>query len=431
MAEELSIEQLNDPNINQFLSALYGGPIFDGIYGTGTSSPANIGNTLFGTYYSCAGAPGSTPQPASAPMPNCDIYYNRNKSYDHQFAGFGELTYKLTDQLSLTAGGRYAKLSFSLDHYANGYEDYGPSQAGGTEHESAFTPKLGLNYQADEHNLFYATYAKGFRPGGYNPPLPPLFCAPGLVQDGFPSGQSPQTYNSDTTQSYEIGSKNNFNDRLKIASSVYYIQWNGIQQNVYVAGNCGLQFTDNLGTAVAKGFDFQANAALGGGVSLEASVGYTDAKFSKTSLNNLAVAGDAISGEASINYSPGTNAPWTIAVGPQVDFRAADHDAFVRLDWEYTSQNNWLAPVQDPRSLQYDPFSYPLPATSFFSLRGGVKLGGWQVSMFVDNLFDSHTVLNYALVQNDSFNPAGPVRPQENDFAFRPRTIGITATFKQ
>jgi iron complex outermembrane recepter protein len=431
MAEEQSIEQLNDPNINQFLSALYGGPIFDGIYGTGTSSPANIGNTLFGSYYSCAGAPGSTPQPASAPVPNCDIYYNRNKSYDHQFAGFGELTYKLTDQLSLTAGGRYAKLSFSLDHYANGYEDYGPSQAGGTEHESAFTPKLGLNFQADDHNLYYFTYAKGFRPGGYNPPLPPLFCSPGLIQDGFPSGQSPQTYNSDTTQSYEIGSKNNFNDHLKIASSVYYIQWNGIQQNVYVAGNCGLQFTDNLGTAVAKGFDFQADAALGGGVSLEASVGYTDAKFSKTSLNNLAVAGDAISGEASINYSPGTNAPWTIAVGPQFDFRAADHDAFVRLDWEYTSQNNWLAPVQDPRSLQYDPFSYPLPATSFFSLRGGVKFGGWQVSMFVDNLFDSHTVLNYALVQNDSFNPAGPVRPQENDYTFRPRTIGITATFKQ
>ncbi len=431
VANEESIEQLNAPGFNQFLSALYGGPIFDSQYGVGTSLPANIGNTLFGTFYSCTGAPGSTPQPASAPVPNCDIYYNRNKSYDHQIAGFGELTYKFTDQLSLTAGGRYAKLSFSLDHYANGYEDYGPSQAGGTEHETAFTPKLGLNYQLDDRNLFYATYAKGFRPGGYNPPLPPLFCGPGLVQDGFPSGQSPQTYNSDTTQSYEIGAKNNFNDRLKIASSVYYIQWNGIQQNVYVAGNCGLQFTDNLGTAVAKGFDFQANAILGGGVSMEASVGYTDAKFSKSSLNNLALAGDAISGEAAINYSPGTTAPWTIAVGPQLDFQAGDHEAFVRVDWEYTSRNSWLTPVQDPNSLQYNPFSYALPATSFVSLRSGVKIGNWQISAFIDNLFDSHTVLNYSLVQNDSFRPGGPLPPQENDFTFRPRTIGITATFKK
>jgi iron complex outermembrane receptor protein len=192
-----------------------------------------------------------------------------------------------------------------------------------------------------------------------------------------------------------------------------------------------LQFTDNLGTAVAKGFDFQADAALGGGVSFEASVGYTDARFTKNSLNNLAVAGDAISGEAAINYSPGTNSPWTIAVGPQVDFRAADHDAFVRVDWEYTSQNPWLAPVQDPSSHQFNQFSYTLPATSFVSLRGGVKIGSWLVSEFIDNLFDSHTITNFSLVQKDSFNPAGPVQPQENDFTFRPRTIGITATFKK
>jgi outer membrane receptor protein involved in Fe transport len=431
LSQELSIEQLNDPNIGNFLSALYGGPAFEATYGPGTSTPANIANSIFGSYYNCTGAPGSTVQPASAPIPNCDIYYNYNKAYDRQVAGFGEVTYKFTDQFSLTAGGRYAKLGFSLDHYANGYEDYGPTGAGGTEHESAFTPKIGLNYQADPHDLYYFTYAKGFRPGGYNPPLPPVFCGPGLIQDGFANGQSPPTYKSDSTQSYEIGSKNNFDDRVKIASSLYYIKWNGIQQNVYVAGNCGLQFTDNLGTAVAKGFDFQANAVIGGGLSVEASVGYTSARFTQNSQAGLAIAGDAISGEAAINYSPGTNAPWTVAVGPQLDFQAGDHDAFVRLDWEYSSRNPWEAPVQDPASAQYDPFSYTLPATSFVSLRGGLKFGSWQVSAFVDNLFDSHTVTNYALVQNDSFNPAGPVRPQENDFTFRPRTIGITATFKQ
>jgi iron complex outermembrane receptor protein len=442
LSQELSIEQLNDPNIGNFLSALYGGPALDAIYGTGASTPNNIANNLFfnpqntlftGPYYNCVGAPGSTVQPAAYPIPNCDIYYNYNKSYDRQLAGFGEVNYKLTDQFSLTAGGRVARMGFSLQHYANGYENYGPSLRSGTQQQTAFTPKVGLNYQADDHNLYYFTYAKGFRPGGSNPPLPPLFCAPGLVQDGFANGQAPATYNSDTTQSYEVGSKNNFNDRLKIATSVYYIKWNGIQQNVYVPGNCGLQFTDNLGTAVAKGFDFQADASIGGGLSLEASVGYTSARFTQNSLAGLAIAGDAISGEAAINYSPGTNAPWTIAVGPQFDFRAAEHDAFVRLDWEYTSKNPWTAPVQDPASKQYDPFSYSLPATSFVSLRSGVKLGNWQVSAFIDNLFDSHTVLNYALVQNDSFNPAGvgAVRPQENDFTFRPRTFGITATFKE
>ena len=243
------------------------------------------------------------------------------------------------------------------------------------------------------------------------------------------------TYNKDTTQSYEIGSKNNFADRLKIATSVYYIQWNGIQQNVYVGGNCGLQFTDNLGTAVAKGFDFQADAVLGAGFSVQTSVGYTNARFTKTSLSNLAVAGDAISGEAAINYSPGTNPPWTLAVGPQYDFKAFEHEAFVRADWEYTSRNPWLAPVQDPNSSQYNSNSYTLPSTSFTSLRAGIKLRSWQVSLFCDNLFDSHTVLNYAQIQPDTFNPSyNPSLPnsvQQNDFTFRPRTVGLTATFRQ
>jgi iron complex outermembrane recepter protein len=416
LAKEISVEQDVDPQTNQFLNALYGVSAI----------------SLFGPYYDCNGQ--GTPQPAQYPVPNCAVYYNNNRSYDRQVAGFGEVTYKLTDRLSLTAGGREAKMGFSLSHYSNGLFNYGPSTAAGSEQENAFTPKVGLTFQADDRDLYYATYAKGFRPGGYNPPLIPA-CGPGLIAEGFASGEAPLTYNKDTTQSYEIGSKNNFADRLKIATSVYYIQWNGIQQNVYVGGNCGLQFTDNLGTAVAKGFDFQADAVLGAGFSVQTSVGYTNARFTKTSLSNLAVAGDAISGEAAINYSPGTNPPWTLAVGPQYDFKAFEHEAFVRADWEYTSRNPWLAPVQDPNSSQYNSNSYTLPSTSFTSLRAGIKLGSWQVSLFCDNLFDSHTVLNYAQIQPDTFNPSyNPSLPnsvQQNDFTFRPRTVGVTAAFRQ
>jgi iron complex outermembrane recepter protein len=415
LAKEISIEQDDDPQINPFFNALYG----------------VSATSLFGSYYDCNGQ--GTPQTAQYPVPNCATYYNYNRSYDRQLAGFGEATYKLTDRLSLTAGGRYAKMGFSLSHYSNGLLNFGPSTAGGSEQEDAFTPKVGLTFQANDRNMYYVTYAKGFRPGGYNPPLIPA-CGPGLIEEGFPSGKAPLTYNSDTTQSYEIGSKNVIADRLKIAASVYYIQWNGIQQNVYVAANCGLQFTDNLGTAVAKGFDFQADAVIGAGLSFEASVGYTDARFTKTSTSNLAVAGDAISGEAAINYSPGTNPPWSIALGPQYDFRTFEHDAFVRLDWEYTSRNPWLAPVQDPNSSQYNSNAYTLPATSFTSLRAGVKLGNWQISAFCDNLFDSHVLLNYAQGQPDYYNPAyNPLVPnsvQQNDYTFRPRTIGITAAFR-
>jgi iron complex outermembrane receptor protein len=415
LSREVSIEQLYDPQINQLYNALFGEDAF----------------TYFGvSSYNCNNYPGSTPQN----FPNCDVYYNRNISHDRQLAGFGEVSYNVTDQLKLTAGGRYAKMSFDLSHYADGFENYGPGSRGGEYRENAFTPKLGVSFQYDEKNLYYATYAKGFRPGGVNPPLIPA-CTPGLVADGYTDGQSPLTFKSDKTQSYEIGAKNNFADRIRIASSAYYIKWTDIQQNVYVAGQCGLQFTDNLGTAVAWGGDLQAEMLLGGGFSLDASVGYTSARYSKDSPKaRLASKGDAISGNAAINYAPGVSAPWNVALGPQFGFKAFGYNAFARLDWEFSSRNPWPAAVQDPNSNQYNANSYTLPATKFASFRTGVTLGSWSVAAFVDNLFDSRITTNYALVQSDtnnpSFNRLVPTSVQQNDFTFRPRTIGITATYR-
>jgi hypothetical protein len=193
-----------------------------------------------------------------------------------------------------------------------------------------------------------------------------------------------------------------------------------------------LQFTDNLGKAVAKGFDLQADATLGS-FTLEAAVGYTDARFVATSKNDLAIDGDAISGQSAINGSPGANPPWNVALGLQYNFTAASHPSFARLDYEFASRNPWLAPIQDPNSSQYSkfpvPVSYTLPSTTFVQFRTGTSFGGWQVSLFVDNLLNSHTTTNYERTFLDSNNPNyPPPGPQYNNYTFRPRTIGITGT---
>ncbi len=420
LAQELSVEQLNDPRINDLFNALYGVNA-DYVYG-------NPGGSA-GMYY-CPSAGYSTP--LTLPVPKCDVYFNYNKSYDRQIAGYGEANIKIVDGVSVTLGARYSKLGFSLNHYANGYEDYGVSAAAGKESNTAFTPRAGLNWQMDPNNLFYFTFAKGFRPGGFNPPLLYPQCSPGLINDGFANGKAPLSYGPDNTQSYEVGSKNNFNNVLKVATSVYYVKWNQIQQSVYIPGSCGLQFTDNLGTAVAKGFDLQAEADLGAGFTVELTAGYTSARFTQDSPAGLALKGEAISGNAAINYAPGTSPPWSIALGPQYSFKFFEHDAFIRADWEYTSRNPWLAPVQDPNNnAQYEyGFSYTLPATSYTSLRAGMKFKGWDVSAFCDNFFNKHPTTNYAQAQADGYNPVAVPTPQENDFTWRPRTIGITATLR-
>jgi hypothetical protein len=221
---------------------------------------------------------------------------------------------------------------------------------------------------------------------------------------------------------------------LRVASSVYYIEWHNIQQNLYVAGACGLQFTDNLATAVAKGFDLQAEMAFGP-LAIDLATGYTSARYSQNSpagctpgssgigVPCLAVNGDAVTGQEGINYAPGTMPPWTVAVGAQYNLKLMARDAFVRVDWEYASKSPWLAAVQDPAAggQYFYGYSYPYPRNNYTSLRAGVNFKDVQLTAFCDNLFDSHTTTNYILGQTDA-----TFTPQQNTYTYRPRTFGLT-----
>jgi iron complex outermembrane recepter protein len=444
LAKESSLEQLNDPQINAMYTYLYGTDAISLYCPPGTLPGSNQA--------ACAGPPDfltSSASPAySCPtnasytaIPACDIYYNNNTTYDRQIAIYGELSYAFTDWFRLTVGERFSHTEFSLTHFADGLENFGPypGEVRASQKENPNTPKVVAAFQVDPKNLFYASYAKGFRVGGGNAPLPP-YCDADLAAAGYPNG-APATYKSDSTQNYEIGSKNTIGESLRIATSVYYIKWNNIQQNLYVAGACGLQFTDNLGQAVAWGGDLQAELALGQ-VRIDFATGYTSARFTKNSPADCvpyatpggtpsgipckASNGDAISGQAAIDYAPGANPPFTVALGAEYSFRLAEHDAFARADWTYQSRNPWLSYLQDPRNAAtYNPFTYTLPSTSFTTARAGMYFGEWQISLFVDNLFGSARVTNYALGQ-----PAGVSAVQENDYTYRPRTFGINANWR-
>ncbi|GAC1669980.1 MAG: hypothetical protein NVS9B2_15490 [Steroidobacteraceae bacterium] len=47
-----------------------------------------------------------------------------------------------------------------------------------------------------------------------------------MVQDGYANGQSPLMFKADKTR---IVTKNNFADRIRIATSAYYIKWTDIR----------------------------------------------------------------------------------------------------------------------------------------------------------------------------------------------------------
>jgi outer membrane receptor protein involved in Fe transport len=379
----------------------------------------------------------------SSYLPMGDSYYNRLVSFDRQIAGFGEVNFNLTDTLKLTAGVRISKDSYTIESVSGGPQNGLTLPGTQSNSEKPVTPKAGIQWQADPNDMYYFTYSKGFRPGGGNASIPfdPTFtnltfgCTGDFQTEGLTKG-APATYKSDSVQSFEVGAKNNIENRIRLASSVYYIKWNNIQENV-VPPICQIQFTDNLGNAVSKGVDLQADLQVTDAFSIESSFGYTDARYTTNTYLGpvhtglpVVAAGDAIAGPNGIGTGYSIP-PYSVSLGLEYKFRAFAYESFVRGDWEYLAGDKWLHPAQDPNTSSYDPTSLPTERESFASLRTGTKFGDWGVSLFVDNLTDSHTILNYNH-QTNSYDANGNLlaSPAYRFISYRPRTFGIGFTYK-
>jgi iron complex outermembrane receptor protein len=417
-----SLEEIHDPMADALFNQLIGEPIA----------------AFFGTPQNPDG---------SSVLPMGDSYFNRLVSFDRQLAGFGEVNFNVTDTVKLTAGVRVSKTSYSIESLSDGPQNSGPRPGTQSNTETPVTPKAGIQWQATPNDMYYFTYAKGFRSGGGNPSIPydPTFQNPGIgcTQDflNFGIPHAPSTYKSDSVQSFEVGAKNNIENRVRLATSIYYIKWANIQGNV-VPPICQIQWTDNLGDAVSKGFDLQADIQLTSALSIESSFGYTDARYTKSAFPSgalitganpplpLVVSGDAIAGPNGIGTGYSIP-PYSAALGLEYKFHAFAHESFVRGDYEYLAGDKWVHAALDPRTSSYDPTGLGTPRQSFASLRAGTNLGGWGVSLFVDNLTDSHTLLNYNH-QTNSYGSGnnGAATPAYRFITYRPRTFGITATFR-
>jgi iron complex outermembrane receptor protein len=400
------LEQIHDPLLNELSLAATGAPYTDWFVDPNTNLPVTYDPRF--------------PQ---------DSYFLQTRATDKQYALFAEGTYAFTDQYKLTLGARYSRIKFTNDSFTGGPQLFLPPETVNvSQTENSFTPKASFSFQQDAHNLYYATYAKGFRPGGANNPVPQAACAQDFQNFGIT--ESPPTFRSDTVNSFEVGAKNNIDNRVKIASSIYYIRWNNIQQSV-LPPTCQITFIANLGTAVAKGGDIQAEIALTDNFTAEISTGYTsarytqDSKFSPTEAQSIVSKGDAIVGQS--GEPPGQpGAPFTFSLGLAYKFNLFNLPAYVRIDDEYQSRNKWPSAAQDPNTQQFDGAFYTLSSTNLASARTGISFGGWQASLFVDNLTDTHTVTNY----NFTIDPGDGSSRLERQYTFRPRTIGVTVTYR-
>ena len=368
---------------------------------------------------------------------------------DTQFAAFGELTYKFTDTLKATAGLRFSKLNYNLTVAENGPFVGYTINSYSSGNDNPITPKAVVSWQPDRDNLVYVSGSKGFRPGGLNVPVGAI-CNPSLNALGI--NQVPGQFGSDNLWSYEIGSKNQFLDHtLEINTSLYFIQWNKIQQNVYLP-SCGEQFTANLGKARSKGGDFELIYRPIPALTLDLTAAYTDARLTNTSCAgtltyNIAEFACVAPGATAVPVSRPIassgdallGAPWAFTGAAEYHFPDwAGRLPYFRVDYQHQNAQRNLFPIQDANNALIDPTLRGPPVLNNLSLRAGVRFNGFDISAYANNvtnsnplLFDSRDIAPYAGAPGTGASQLGPTT--DNLYfgrGVRPRTVGLTATYR-
>ena len=208
------------------------------------------------------------------------LWLTEQERVDRDYAGFGEASFDITSQLTLTAGVRVFKADNSLKGFfgfAAGYSShtgesqcFGPPSVGDgpctnldkSVSETGETHKVNLTYQIDGQRMVYATYSTGFRPGGVNRrgTIPP--------------------YKSDTLTNYEIGWKTSWLDRrLRFNGALFFEKWSNAQFSVLGLNS----FTEirNVGAAEIKGAETDINWQPDDHWTVSGAATYTDAEITQ------------------------------------------------------------------------------------------------------------------------------------------------------
>ncbi|RYD67390.1 MAG: TonB-dependent receptor [Sphingomonadales bacterium] len=234
---------------------------------------------------------------------------------------YGDFTYDLTSQFSISVGGRYTwdnRRAFVLKQ----------TKAGGTSPEfggnaivlatstnftgeadfQKFTPRASIAFKPSPDHTLYASYSKGFKGGGFDP-RGSANIAPDTNRDGVRSYQEIYdffSFDPETVDSYELGWKGSVFDRsLTFAVNGFYAKYN----NVQIPGSIGVDanndgifesfagVTTNAARADFKGVEAEVSARLardyagpGSAVTFNGSLGYIDAKYKEFFVNGVNVA---------------------------------------------------------------------------------------------------------------------------------------------
>ena len=279
---------------------------------------------------------------------------------------FGQASYDVIKDVELTVGARYDSDPRSQVNTGYALGPAGPAPTPRTKQSTTFDqfqPKVSLKYQFLPNANVYATYAQGFRPGGFNS------AANNNVSAAFPA---------EKTETYEAGFKSTlFEKRLILNAAAFYTNYENQQLTLIRAGANGaaVDAIYNVKQSEIKGFEISAQAKPMRGLDLGVGLGYTDATIKKF--------GDSLSG---VQFDPASYVGKKVPLVPQFTLNTTAQyqwpltealDGVVRVDIETKGREYW-----------YPDNAHSQAPYSLVNVKFGVKASNWELRVYGNNILD-------------------------------------------
>jgi len=308
-----------------------------------------------------------------------------DEQYDTR-AIYGQINYDLADHWEIVLAGR-------VDRVERENNTSNPA-ANGSVSFTEFQPKVQLAWSPREDLNLFATYAEGFRPGGFN------------TLANAPEVQFATRFDSETLTNYEIGAKYQAREALlSINAALFYMDYD--QQQFFLFDSLGSQALINADKSHIAGGEIEASWRPLDGLLLGAGYGFTDSEIeSMAQAPGLSVPVSQIEGREVPNapvYSLNLLAEYTRQI--------AGLDYTGRVEFERRGKTYFTIDNLDYQ----DPYN-------IVNLRLGVSGEQWRVTAFVDNVFDESWI-DFYFAQRYIGLPTDIAWPSP------PRLMGIEASY--
>lgn len=333
-------------------------------------------------------------------------YDTRRRTDNTSLAAYGQASYDLTRQLSLTLGGRIS-YDRKRGHYDDLFPDITPgvdriTVADGRQHWTIPTWLVTLGYQATPDIYTYGTFSRGYKAGGIN-------------TRPIPGSTQLNTYDPEYNTNYEVGVKSELLDHhLRLNGDVYYDQYKKIQFfNLAfdpVTGGFNSLIVNPADAAIYGG-ELEASWLITGRFSLDGNVAYKHFRYHN-------IRADAPT-TVKLGFLPNLQPNTTFNIGANYKLPINANNAIntrINVSWrEHSIVTQVLDEFQNPFVIQNPSFALVTLDVTYRHLPNNLEL-----YLHVDNLFNRSYLLAYA-------NNVG----LESELYNRPREwrVGIRAHF--